>query len=433
MLKKLRARLAALKADAKKIIDSADAQNDGVMTEEQTAEFDRIMAEVDGVQSSIDQREKLEKVSADDLRGSGRQTEAQTPTGNAHIEVIDRVDPMSGFKDMADFACSVQKACAQGGRIDERLNVMSAPGTFHRETNSSDGYEVPPQMRNEVWKMVFEDEADLLSLITSEPTSGNQVKLLADETTPWGATGIQANWASEGAKMDPSRLSTKARIVELSKLYAFVLATEELLEDGPLLANRLTSGAAAAIRWKLNDSIMYGNGAGKMLGYFNSPALVSVAKETSQVADTIVAMNIAKMFSRMLSSSIGRAIWLANSDIIPQLIGLVIGDKPVWLPPQGLAAAPGGYILGRPLLLSDHAKTVGDKGDLQFIDPKGYYAATKKQGIKMSSSIHLFFDYDIEAFKWTFRVGGQPFLSAPVSPANGNNTKSHFVVLDERA
>ena len=39
----------------------------------------------------------------------------------------------------------------------------------------------------------------------------------------------------------------------------------------------------------------------------------------------------------------------------------------------------------------------------------------------------------LRAFRWIFRVGGQPVLSAPVSPAKGSATKSHFVVLDDRA
>ncbi|MBL4869166.1 MAG: phage major capsid protein, partial [Pseudomonadales bacterium] len=178
---------------------------------------------------------------------------------------------------------------------------------------------------------------------------------------------------------------------------------------------------------------MYGAGAGQMLGYFTSGALVSVAKESGQSADTLVAQNILKMFSRMLSGSISNARWIGNSDVIPQLASLVIGNQPVWLPPNGLAGAPGGFLMGIPLRLTEHAKTLGDKGDLQLIDPRGYYAATKRAGIKMSTSIHLFFDYDIQAFKWTIRIGGQPFLSAPVSPKNGSNTKSHFVTLDERA
>ena len=90
-------------------------------------------------------------------------------------------------------------------------------------------------------------------------------------------------------------------------------------------------------------------------------------------------------------------------------------------------------MLGRPVIFTEHNKTVGDKGDIVFADPKGYYAPIKNGGVKFAQSMHLFFDYDVEAFRWTFRMGGQPFLSGPVSSANGSNTKSHFVTLAARA
>ena len=90
-------------------------------------------------------------------------------------------------------------------------------------------------------------------------------------------------------------------------------------------------------------------------------------------------------------------------------------------------------LLGRPIRFSEHCKTLGTVGDIQLVDPKGYYALTKAGGIKFASSIHLYFDYGLQAFRWTIRLGGQPHLAAPVSPANGSTTKSHFVALATRA
>ena len=288
-------------------------------------------------------------------------------------------------------------------------------------------------MRKQIWELIFKNE-DILNMVTSEPTDSNEVKIVKDETTPWGSTGIQANWAGEGTQFSATKLVTNQDSVALHKLYCFSLATEELLADQSLLNSRLTRGAAQAISWKASDAIFYGTGAGQPLGFFNSGALVSVGAESGQTADTIVTANVAKMYSRMLGDSLKRSIWVGNSDIIPQLMVMTIANQPVWTPPGvGLQNAPGGALMGRPVMLTEHSKTLGDKGDLMLIDPKGYYALTKRGGLKFSTSIHLYFDYDIEAFRWTFRIGGQPFLTSPVSPANGSNTKSHFVSLDARA
>jgi hypothetical protein len=63
----------------------------------------------------------------------------------------------------------------------------------------------------------------------------------------------------------------------------------------------------------------------------------------------------------------------------------------------------------------------------------GYEAFRKQNGVSFAESIHLFFDYNVRAFRWIFRIGGQPVLSAPVTPARSAATKSHFVGLAARA
>ncbi|MCB0675015.1 MAG: hypothetical protein KDC59_23965, partial [Saprospiraceae bacterium] len=81
---------------------------------------------------------------------------------------------------------------------------------------------------------------------------------------------------------------------------------------------------------------------------------------------------------------------------------------------------------------SEQCATLGDLGDVQLVNPKGYYAATRQNAPAYAESIHLFFDYNIKAFRWIFRIGGQPHLSAPVTPNKGSSTRSHFVTLAAR-
>ncbi|MDN5849949.1 MAG: phage major capsid protein [Nitrococcus sp.] len=422
-LNELRQRQHDLKADGRALLEAIRAENRDPSDAEEArlAEMERAL---EALGADIERAEKQLS------RASLMALPARAPmTGGVPVAAS------AGFDSLAEFAIAVKDACHPGGlgAPDARLAAMyqAAPTNFHQEGGSADGYMVPAQFREEISTLVF-SEPDLLTLVSPEPTSSNQVELLADETTPWGSTGVQANWRAEGAQMSPSRLETEGRAVKLHELYAYVLATEELMQDAPRLNARLTTQAARAIRWKASEAIVNGTGVGQPLGYFVSGALVSVAKETSQAADTINATNVAKMYSRNLNP--GRALWLANSDTLPQLMTMTISNQPIWTPPNaGFAQAPGGMLLGRPIILSEHADTVGDKGDIHFIDPMGYYAATKRGGIAFASSIHLYFDYGVQAFRWTFRFGGQPFLSAPVSGDKSANTKSHFVVLDARA
>lgn len=427
-LEQLRARLNELRTQMQAIVDAADSN----LTEDQAAEFDKLKAERETVAANIDRLEGLEAANADDDAPRGRTTPAPTPRVEGGET---RQDPNCGFADIAEFGRAVMVASGGPNRSeDPRLaamyDVQGAPTNFHRETSSDDGYQVPPAMRDIIMELVFESD-ELINRVDSEPTNSNSVELIADESTPWGSTGIQAYWGSEGSQFTPSRLDTDGRQVKLHKLHAFVTATEELLEDAPRLGDRLSRGAARAINWKANDALFYGTGAGQPLGFANASSLVTQAKETSQTADTVNAANVSKMFSRLLSGSIGRAEWHVNSDVLPQLFTMTIGDQPVWMP--NFREAPGGVLLGRPVYPNEHCKTLGDAGDIVLLDPMGYYLARKEGGVKFGSSIHLYFDYDVQAFKWTFRLGGQPHLSAAVSPANGSSTKSHFVNLAARA
>lgn len=407
---------------------------------EQAAIFDR--AEREGNALSDEDKRRDDEIAArlealsDDIRREERRREAERlvdPIADANMRRVDEAagrDGRAGFRDLADFGRAVLQASRPGGMIDERLRFGAAPTGFHQETGTAEGYMVPPEFRQEIWRLVYNNE-DLLGMVKPEPTQSNAVELLADETTPWGSTGILAYWRAEGSQMTTSKLGTKLRQVRLFELYAFVTASDELLQDAPRLNNRLTVGAAQAIRWKCSEAIMNGTGSGQAQGWMTSPALLTQAAEGGQAAGTIVPANVAKMYARCLQP--GQGIWFVNQDTLPQLFTMTLGNYPIYMPPQsGFQNAPGGMLLGRPIHISEHCKSIGTSGDIQFVNLDGYYATTRDAGPQFASSIHLYFDYGLDAFRWTFRFGGEPFLSAPMSPANGSNTKSHFVALAAR-
>lgn len=429
-IKQLRQRIADLKSEGLVLVDGAEA-DERALTDDEKARLDQIALdiksaedEIAGLEELADRRRTMDAVSAGSA-GSG--------SGNRVGGDRRQFDPQAGFADLGEFVTSVVAAVSaqqHGGSIDPRLAPLAA--THQGGGTSGEGYSLPPAFRDEVWEAVQEYD-EFGPMIDEEPTSAREVKLTADETTPWGTSGITAYWRGEGNQMTESNLADDGRSVPLHELYVLATATEELLEDAPRLNNRLTNKAAMAIAWKKNNAIVEGNGVGRPQGWFTSNALVTVAKEGSQSADTIVAANVAKMFARLQRIPGDRPFWLANQDTLPQLMTMTLGDQPIWSPPNGFVDAPGGILLGAPVRLSDHAQTLGDKGDIQLISPKGYYGVRRSQGVQFATSIHLYFDYNKQAFRWVFRYGGQPHLSAPISPKNGTATRSHFVTLAERA
>lgn len=434
-LMELRQRQHDLKTEATALLDAAD-KDDRDLTEEETSRYSTIEKDLEATATEIESEE--EKIAR--RRKLDAVRTAPPPAGRNEVREPEAAkDKTNGFGSVAEFANAVRVACTPESRhiVDPRLSgrngVQAAPSNYMEGAGSSgEGFELPVQYRDEIWQLVFQMDG-LLNTVDLEPTSARQVDWVADETTPWGSTGIQAYWRAESAQMSASKALTKGRSMDLHELYAFIIATEELLEDGPRLQNRLTVKAAQAINWKIDDAIVNGTGSGQPQGWLNSSCAVTVAKETSQAADSLDDQNILKMYSRLLVAPGDSPFWLANRDTVPQLAAMTIGDQPVWMPPGALISAPGGILLGYPVRFSEHAQTVGDKGDLQLVSPRGYYAARRTQGVQFASSMHLYFDYNMQAFRWTFRFGGQPHLSAAVSPANGSNTRSHFVNLAARA
>lgn len=338
-------------------------------------------------------------------------------------------DELYGFGSAAEFGRAVH-AASVGGYVDQRL-FGAAPDATMRETGSAEGYLVPPAMRDAIWEHVFDDEG-IVQLFDPEPTSSNAVTFIADEDAPWGDGGVVARWRAEAQKMEPSKFAQGERTTKLNDLYAFVLATEELLEDAPLLESRITKRAGQAIQWEAGEALLFGDGTGKPLGALKGNSVVTVAKDSGQAAGTITLKNIANMYAAAINPQ--GAFWLMSAALLPQLIELNMGGNLIWTPPStGITGAPGGYLLGRPIRYSEHAEAPGSVGDISLLNPQGYHAITKSSGVKFASSIHLFFDYNIRAFRWTFRLGGQPIMSKPLAAAKGGLQRSYAVTLAERA
>lgn len=432
-LKKLRQARADKAKAGKSKVESLNAllDKDGELTEAEQSQLSALEAEVDTLEAEVAALDK--EIEAEERKARRSSLFAPSDRPAAFSTRVDDQNPETtgGFRNLAEFAISVRNQ-VMGNGSDPRLNA--APTNYHQNQGSAgEGFMVPTEYRQQIWELVFADN-DLLAMCNQEPTSSNSISIPKDETTPWGASGVQAYWRAEAGQMTSSKLALTGTILQLHELYAFVLATSELMEDAPRLNARMTSQAARAIRWQATESIVNGDGNGKPLGFMNANCLVTVAKESGQSAATVAVANLLKMYSRILRTG-GSPVWLMNADVLPQVAALTIGNVPAWLPLNApITGGPDGQILGRPVVFNEHMQTLGTVGDIVLGDLSGYALATKAGGgIDFAASIHLYFDYNVQAFRWTFRIGGQPYLSAAVSPKNGSNTKSHFVTLATRS
>ena len=101
---------------------------------------------------------------------------------------------------------------------------------------------------------------------------------------------------------------------------------------------------------------------------------------------------------------------------------------PVYGPPT--AEAPFGTLMGRPIEPIEQASTLGDRGDIILADMDEY--VVWEQAINFARSMHVQFLTNETAFRFSYRVNGQPGWSKTITPANGTDTQSPFVTLAAR-
>lgn len=413
---------------ARAITTAADTANRDITAEEQT-QFDAHMAEVEKCNADIAREQALI-----DAERSGSALEVPD---NARIEVSGPAilqDPRYGFQSYGGFAHAVMQAGVRGV-IDQRLEMVAAASTYGSEGNMQDGgFLVPPEFSREVFSHSLEEDA-ILPLTDDYPVEGNSLTFPRDETTPWGTDGIRAYWAAEAAAATATKPKGSVATLRTSKLLALVPVTDELAQDANALERYIGRKTAESIRWKTNLAFWAGNGVGQPLGWFGHASQVSVAKETGQTAATVVADNVAKMYARIPGANKRSAVWMMNDDVFPQIVTMKLGDQPVWTPPNsGMKDAPAGFLLGRPIMLTQLCQTLGTQGDIAFVNWKGYRTITKAgAGIETATSMHLYFDAAQTAFRAMFRTDGQPAAASYITPNNGSSNLSHFVVLDTRS
>lgn len=321
---------------------------------------------------------------------------------------------------------------ATGGAEDPRLERMAAATGANEGVPSAGGFAVPEQFAESLWQTVY-STGQLLTLCTGQPiTVGNELTLPAiDETSRADGSrfgGVTMTWVDEADTVTASRPKYRSIKLQPKKLLGLSYATDELASDAVALAAWLERTFGLEAAFEIEDAIINGTGAGRPLGVLNSGALITVDKESGQVASTVQAANFTNMMQRLWGPSRRSAVWLTNTDVMAQAEGLSLSNG---APLVTYDAEGNPRILGRPALLTEYSAALGTAGDVILADFSQYLVG--EIAPQFLSSIHLRFIYDERVFRLRYRVDGAPAWSSPVTPKNSSTTQSPFVALAERS
>ncbi len=330
------------------------------------------------------------------------------------------------------------------GKIDNRLmEVRNAPLGGSEAVPSDGGFLVQSDFTTQLM-----DEAIQTSVLAPRcrtlPIGANSNSMSApvkDETSRatgsrWG--GVQVYRTNEAGTVTAKKPKFALLSMKLEKLMGLCYLTDELLQDATLMEAFVRQAYAEEMGFVLDDEIIRGTGAGQCLGILNSDALVTVSKETGQLAKTIEAQNLYNMFARIPARLIAGAEWYINQEIWPQIFALNqvmgTGGAPLFYNPGGISAAPNGYLMGRPIVPIEQASALGTAGDIILANMKEY-VLIEKGGLKFDQSIHVQFLTDEVAFRFIVRNNGQPRWKSSVTPYKADTSfkVSPFITLETRS
>jgi HK97 family phage major capsid protein len=340
------------------------------------------------------------------------------------------------FPDLASYMQAVWHQGNPNAEVREKLQTIK---DYQEAVGAEGGFLVPEEFRGELARLSL-GPAIVRPRARVVPMSSATLRFpKIDETSRVSSVfgGVVVYRTEEGAELAESEASFGSLKLEATKQTALAHVTNELVRDWGAFGMFIQEIFPEAMSFYEDLDFLSANGAGAPLGALSAAngAIISVPKETNQVAATIVWENVIRMYARMIPSSISRAVWLASPDTFVELATMALsvgtGGSAVWL--TNGVDAPVLTLLGRPVIMTEKAPAVlGTQGDLSFVD-FGMYLIGDRQQLSVDSSPHVKFTSDKTTYRMIQRNDGRPWMEQAITPHNNSATLSAFVQLATRA
>lgn len=335
---------------------------------------------------------------------------------------------------LSDFFRTVWHGAERTADNNAKLSRIRA--AFSSDVPSEGGFLIPEVLRAELLRIALETSV-VRQRARVIPMEALRVPFPAIDSTSNVSSvygGVVGYWTQESAALVASSAAFSRVVLDAKKLTAYTEVPNELMADSiSSFQAFLDQIFPEALAYYEDDGFTTGSGVGEPLGYLNGSAMINITAESGQAASTVVWENIVNMYSRMLPSSLGRAVWVCSIDIFPQLATMALavgtGGSAIWL--NNGVVGPPMTILGRPVIFTEKVPKLGTVGDINFVD-FGFYLIGDRQAMSATSSQHYKFANDVTAYRIIERVDGMPWVQSAITPRNGGATLSPFVNLATR-
>ena len=371
--------------DAAKAFLDAKRGNDGLISAEDTATYDKMEADVVNLGKEID---RLERQQALDLELSKAVNTPITIKPNAGME-------MKTGRATDEYKAAFWKAL-------RNKNSFDVQNALQIGTDSEGGYLAPDEFERTLIQ-ALEEENLFRSLAKIISTSSGDRKI------PVVATKGTASWVDEEAPIPESDDSFGLVSIGAYKLATMIKVSEELLNDSVFnLESYIAKEFARRIGAKEEEAFFIGDGSGKPTGIFNATGGATLGV-TAASATAITVDEVMDLFYSLKSPYRKNATFVMNDATVKAIRKLKDGSgQYIWTP--SITAGTPDTILNRPVKTSAYVPTIASTAKSIAFGDFGYYWVADRQGRSFQRLNELYAATGQVGFKATQRVDGKLIL-----------------------
>lgn len=373
---------------AKAFLD-AKRGNDGVVSVEDTATYEKMEADVVNLGKEID---RLERQQAMDFELSKPVNAPITskPSANGESKTGRATD---------EYKHAFWKAMRNKNNFDVQNALQIG-------TDSEGGYLVPDEFEKTLMESLVEENIfrQLAKVITT--SSG-------DKKIPVVATKGTASWVDEEGNIPDTDDVFGQVSIGAYKLATMIKVSEELLNDSIFnLESYIAKEFARRIGTKEEEAFFIGDGTGKPTGIFNTTGGAGVGV-TAASATVITIDEVMDLFYSLKSPYRKNAVFVMNDATVKAIRKLKDGTgQYIWQP--SITAGQPDTILTRPVKTSAYVPNIASAAKTIAFGDFGYYWVADRQGRSFQRLNELYAATGQVGFRATQRVDGKLILAEAI-------------------
>jgi len=238
--------------------------------------------------------------------------------------------------------------------------------------------------------------------------------------------GIWFGWTAEGATKTNTEVKVGLIEYKPNEWSGYAVLTDKVMRNAKQLEAIVTQKYKEGLIGFEDYHFLQGTGVGQPLGVINSPATITITRNTTV---TILFADVTAMIDRFMGGS--KAVWIINKACRSKIIALVDANgNSIWI--QGnLAKAIPDTLMGIPIIWTYKVPAVGTKGDIGLYD-FSQYIIKDGYGPAFAKSEHVYFLSNRTCLKMFGNVDGKPWLKGTLTADDNSTEISPFVVLSTK-